>query len=51
MAPSKADKKKKDKKGDGGASQSDNNHNSANKNLCCVPKGKFIVWSLYGPLL
>ena len=40
MAPSKADKKKKDKKGDGGANEPENNnYNSANKNICCVPKG------------
>ena len=47
MAPSKADKKKKDKKGDGGGSQTgNNNQDTANKNLCCVPKGMLKVWSV-----
>ena len=42
MAPSKADKKKKDKKGDGGTNEN-SNQDSANKNLCCVPKGMLVV--------
>ena len=50
MAPSKSDKKKKDKKGDGGASQN-NNQDSANKNLCCVPKGTLRVCSTLWSLL
>ena len=40
MAPSKADKKKKDKNGNKGDVGCDENKKNINKNICCVPKGR-----------